>query len=113
MNNGMGTTIFAIFSLLISVGGIFLCVIVNMNTEYNKNPDYTNSDIFAQGYMQKSTDCYGITTVKIGGRVINGYVTMPYSGGYIGVSLSNLCTDREYTIYTKSFWILGTVYTIR
>jgi hypothetical protein len=104
------------FGVIVVVFVLFLLsllVSVVMYTEYHRNPDYAGSEIFAQGYMQKSTDCYGITTVKIGDRVVNGGLSIPCSGGWMGVKASDLCSDREYTVYEKSFWVLGSAYTIK
>ena len=99
---------FAVVALLFS----FLVSMI-MYTEYERHPDYANSEIFAQGRMEKSTDCYGITTVKIGGRIVDDPVTMPSSGSWIQVKLSDLCPDQEFTVYRKAFWLLGFVYTIK
>lgn len=84
-----------------------------MYTEYQKNPDYDKSEIFAQGRMQKSTDCYGITTVKIGGRVVDDIVSIPSSGYFVNVKLSDLCPDQDFTVYRKNFWLVGNATTIK
>jgi hypothetical protein len=99
---------FAVVALLIS----FLVSMI-MYTEYERHPDYANSEIFAQGQMEKSTDCYGITTVKIGGRIVDSIVTMPSSGSWMNINLSDLCPDQDFTIYRKNFWALGNAYTIK
>jgi len=99
---------FAVVAVLIS----FLVSMV-MYTEYERRPDYANSEIFAQGQVQKSVDCYGITTVKIGGRVVDRPVTTPLSGSWENVKLADLCLDQEFTVYRKAFWLLGFAYTIK
>lgn len=111
----IGDKIFGVIVVVFVLFLLSLLVSVVMYTEYHKNPDYAGSEIFAQGYMQKSMDCYGITTVKIGDRVVNknNGLSTPYSDSWIGVIASDLCSDREYTIYAKSFWLLGTAYTIK
>ena len=95
--------------------GFMISLLVSMvvATEYEKHPDYTNSEIFAQGRMEKNTDCYGMTIVKIGGRVVDAPVTIPLSGSWENVKLSDLRTDRDFTVYRKYFWLLGNFYTIR
>lgn len=80
MKIGIGNVLLAVFGTGAIVVLLSVCVSMIMYTEYQKNPDYTNSEIFAQGRMQKSTDCYGITTVKIGGRVVDDIVSIPSSG---------------------------------
>ena len=104
---------FLLIGLLASVGISML-----MWSEYQKHPDYVNSDIFTQGRMQKETDCYGITVVKIGNRVVNANVigssiTIPEGGSWEAVKLSDLCPDQEFTVYKKYFWLLGNAYTIK
>ena len=103
---------FSSFVLIVLLLSFFVSTI--MYVEYMKHPNYADSDIFAQGQMQKSTDCYGITTVKIGSRVVDVSVTIPTSSGfYESVKLPDLCADKEFTVYKKSFWLLGNAYTIK
>ena len=107
---------FAVVAVLIS-----LLVGMIMYTEYERHPDYANSEIFAQGQVQKSVDCYGITTVKIGGRVVDRPVTTllcfrargTLGGSWENVKLADLCLDQEFTVYRKAFWLLGFAYTIK
>ena len=100
--------VFLFIGLIISLGvSMLVC------TEYEKNPDYTNSEIFAQGQVQKSVDCYGKTAVKIGGRIVDVPVSIPKSGSWENVELSDLCSDQEFTVYRKAFWLLGFAYTIK
>lgn len=115
MNKRFGFGDILLFIIGFAVVAVLISFFVSMfsYTEYERHPDYANSEIFAQGQMQKSTDCYGITTVKIGGRVINPPVTMPLSGSWTNVKLSDLCSDQEFTIYRKAFWLLDFAYTIK
>jgi hypothetical protein len=120
MNNkiSLGDVLFAFVAFLVIGLFVSVCISMLMWSEYQKHPDYVNSDIFTQGRMQKETDCYGITIVKIGNRVVNANVigssiTIPDGGSWETVKLSDLCPDQEFTVYRKNFWLLGNAYTIK